>query len=84
MQRAHLVMHQRDQRRHHDGAAMSQPLPCNRRHLIAQRLATARRHQHQRIATAHHRVDDGLLLSAEGGVAEDLLQDGDGRMAGHK
>ena len=47
-QRPHLVLHQRDQRRHHQ----RQPLPQQRRQLVAERLPPARRHQHQRILAA--------------------------------
>jgi len=35
-------------------------------------LAPAGGHQHQRVAAADELVDDGLLLAAEGGVAEDF------------
>ena len=42
----HLVAHQRDQRRHHDGEAVAQ----QRRQLVAQRLAAARRHDRQHVA----------------------------------
>ena len=41
-----------------------------RRDLVAQRLAAARRHQHERVAAGERRVDDGLLLAAEARVAE--------------
>ena len=44
-QRAHLILHQRDQRRHDDADAVAH----ERRDLIAQRLAAARRHQHERV-----------------------------------
>ena len=46
LERIHLVLHQRDQRRHHDADA----LPQQGRNLVAQRLAAAGGHQHQRIA----------------------------------
>jgi hypothetical protein len=45
-----------------------------RRNLVAQRLAAAGRHQHQRVAACHQGVDDGRLLAAERGVAEDAVE----------
>src|SRR3546814_13743376 len=44
------------------------------RDLVAQRLAATGGHQHQRVVAAGDVVDDGGLLAAEGGVAEDLLE----------
>jgi hypothetical protein len=70
-QRLDLVLHQRDQRRHHDAEAR----PHQRRHLVAQRLAAAGRHQHQRVAAGNHLGHDLGLLAAEGGIAEDVVQD---------
>ena len=69
-QRIDLVLHQRDQRRDHDAEAR----PQQRRDLIAQRLAAAGRHQHQRIAARRHMRDDLGLLAAEFGIAEGLAQ----------
>ena len=45
-------------------------------YLVTKALAAARRHQHQGVAAVHHMLDDGLLLAAKMGVAEDLVQDG--------
>jgi hypothetical protein len=70
LQRRDLVLHQRDQRRHHHRAALAQ----QRRDLVAQRLAAAGRHQHQRVAARHDGVDDGRLLAAKRGVAEDAIE----------
>ncbi len=70
-QRRHLIVHQRDQRRHHHAHAIAH----QRRHLIAQRLATARGHDHQRVAAADHVIDDGRLPAAKGVVAEDAGED---------
>src|SRR3546814_4688956 len=61
---------QRDQRGDHDPAALAQ----DGRDLVAQRLAATGGHQHQRVVAAGDVVDDGGLLAAEGGVAEDLLE----------
>ena len=69
-QRVDLVLHQRDQRRDHHADAG----PDQRRDLVAQRLAAAGRHQHQRVAAADDVLDDLGLLAAEGVVAEDPAQ----------
>ena len=66
----HLVLHQRDQRRDHHAHAVAQ----QRRHLVAQRLAAAGRHQHQRVAAFGDVFDDRLLRAAEIGVSEDPVQ----------
>ena len=66
-----LVVHQRDQRRDHHGHAG----PQQGRHLIAQGLAAARGHQHQRIATAGHALDDPGLVATERVVAKDVFKD---------
>ena len=79
VQRTHLIVHQRDQRRHHDGPALALPLPYDGRHLVAQALAATCGHEHQGVATANHMFDDGLLRAAELLVAEDVLQHGMGR-----
>ena len=42
--------------------------------MIAQRLAAAGRHEHQRIAAGNDVVDDLGLPAPEGGVAEDGLE----------
>ena len=69
-QRVDLVLHQRDQRRDDHADAVAQ----QRRDLVAQRLAAAGRHQHQRVAAAGDVFDDVGLLAAEGRVAEDGFQ----------
>ena len=66
-----LILHQRDQRRDDEADAVAH----ERRDLIAQRLAAARRHQHERVAPGQRRRDDGLLLAAEARVAEHVAQD---------
>jgi len=70
-ERIHLILHQRDQRRHHDARAR----PQQRGNLVAQRFAAAGRHQHQRVAARRDMLDDGLLFAAKGGIAEDIAQD---------
>ncbi len=79
VQRADLVVHQRDQRRDDDGHAVARLLARNGRNLVAQALAAPGGHQHQRVATADHMVNDGRLRATEGAVAEYLVQDGFGR-----
>ena len=76
VQRTHLVVHQRNQRRHHDGDAQPGLLARNGRNLVTQAFATAGGHQHQRVAPRHHMADDGLLWPAKTGVAKNLLQNG--------
>ena len=69
-QRADLVLHQRDQRRDDDADAVAH----ESRNLIAQRLAAARRHQHERVLPRHGGSDDRFLLAAKIGVAEHVAQ----------
>ena len=76
VQRADLVVHQRDQRRDHDGHAVAGLLARDRRDLVAQAFAAARGHEHQRIAAARDVADDVGLRPAKRFVAENLAQDG--------
>ncbi len=69
-QRFHLVLHQCDQRRDHDRGAVAK----QRGDLVAQRLAAAGRHQHQRVAAVQQVFDDGLLAVAERAVPEHVAQ----------
>ena len=69
-QRVDLVLHQRDQRRDDD----PDPRPQQRGQLVAQRLAAAGRHQHERVAAGGDVLDDLLLLAAEARIAEDAAQ----------
>ena len=57
----HLVAHERDQRRHHDG----EPVAHQRRQLIAQRLAAPGRHDGKHVAAGEDRLDDLGLAGAE-------------------
>ena len=68
--RLDLVAHQGDQRRDDDTDAVS----AQRRDLVADRFAGAGRKQHHRIAALDDVVDHRLLLAAEFGMAEDLVQ----------
>ena len=70
LKRAHLIAHQRDQRRDDD----AQALAMQSGQLIAKRFAAAGRHQHECIAPAQHLVDDGLLAGPERAQAEHLLE----------
>ena len=75
MQRAHLIVHQRNQRRDHDAHPTPGAMPRNRRDLITQRFATARGHQHQRITTAEHLINSFCLPAPKLGVAKHIVQD---------
>ncbi len=70
----HLVLHQRDQRRDDDATAGTQ----QGGDLVTQRFAAAGGHQHQGIAARDGVLDDLLLRSAEGGVAENIVKQGAG------
>ena len=54
---------------------MAVPGAQQRRHLVAQRLAAAGGHQHQAVAAGEDLLDDGGLLAAECGMAEDAAED---------
>ena len=66
----HLVAHQRDQRRDHDG----QPVAQQRRQLIAERLAAARRHHREHVPALKDRGDNIPLSRAEIREPEGLAQ----------
>ena len=53
---------------------MARVLPRNRGDLVAQRLAAARGHQHQRVTAIDDVVNDGGLWAAKVGIAKDLTQ----------
>ena len=65
-QRPHLIFHQADQRRHHDGDARQQ----QRRHLIADGLARTGGHHGQNVLPGQQPGDDLLLSGAEAVIAE--------------
>ena len=67
----HLILHQGDEWRDDDARALTH----ERGNLVAQRLAAAGRHQHQRVAATGNAVDDFSLRAAERRVAEDVAQD---------
>ena len=56
--------------------AAPRAVPRNGGDLVAQALAAAGGHQHQRVAAGDHLVDDGGLRAAELLVAEDFVEDG--------
>ena len=56
-----LVFHQRYQRGDDNSRAFHQ----QRRQLIAQRLAAARRHQYKGVVAIKHVLDDGFLIALE-------------------
>ncbi len=82
LERADLVVHQRDQGAHHHRDAVSGTLARDRRHLVAQALAAAGGHQHDRAAARRDVPDHLRLQAAERRVAEDFLQDGERRAGG--
>jgi hypothetical protein len=65
-----LIFHQRDQRRDDDADAVAK----QRRDLVTQRLAAARRHQHEGVAAFERGADRLLLAVAERAIAEGLAQ----------
>ena len=71
LQGGDLVGHQRDQRRDDEAEAG----PHQRRDLVAQALAAARRQHGQRTAAGQHLADHAGLQTAEVGVAERAAQD---------
>ena len=75
LERGDLVLHQRDQRADDDGDAVAGAVADDRRHLVAQALAAAGRHQDERVAAGADVLDDLFLRAAEVGVAEHLAED---------
>ncbi len=67
----HLVLHQADQRRHHDGDARQK----QGRHLIADGFARTGGHHRQHILPVQQPPDDVLLPGAETVVAKNFFQD---------
>ena len=82
LERADLVVHQRDERADDDGDTLAAAMAHDRRHLVAQALAAAGGHEDERIAAADRVRDDRLLQAAEGVVAEDLAEDPAGARVG--
>ena len=70
LERLDLVLHQRDQRRDDE----RQVGPHQRRQLVAERLARARRHHHEHVAARERGRDRLRLAAAEGREAEQLVQ----------
>ena len=71
-----LVVHERDEGRHHHARALAQ----QRGDLVAEALAATGRHEHDGVAAARDLRDDLGLLAAEGVVAEDGVQRLGGRV----
>jgi hypothetical protein len=69
-QRLALVLHQCDQRRHHERAPGQQ----HGRELVAQRLAGARGHDRQRVRAGQHAIDHRLLPGPQPRDAENVAQ----------
>ncbi|MEY4075145.1 MAG: hypothetical protein RJA29_2502 [Pseudomonadota bacterium] len=75
MQCAHLVVHECNERRHHNADAQARLLPRNGRYLVAQAFAATCRHQHQCVLPTLDMFDDVLLWPSEGFVAKNLPED---------
>ena len=71
-----LVVHERDEGRHHHARALAQ----QRGDLVAEALAATGRHEHDGVAATRDLRDDLGLLAAEGVVAEDGVQRLGGRV----
>jgi hypothetical protein len=71
LQRIHLILHERNQRRDDDTCAVTD----ERGDLIAERLAAARWHQREHVAPLQQGADDGFLMQTERLVAERFFQD---------
>ena len=69
IERADLILHQRDQRAHHHAHAVAH----QRRDLVAQGFTAAGGHQHQGVVAVDQVVDDGALFATEVVIAEDVL-----------
>ena len=69
-QGVHLVLHQRDERAHHDGGAFHH----ERGQLVAHALASAGGHDHKSVLAIQNALDDGLLFALEGVETEKLLE----------
>ena len=67
----HLVLHQRHQRRDHDGQAAQH----QRRHLVAERFSRAGRHHRQHMAAGQQCVHRRRLAGAKIVKTENILQD---------
>src|SRR6185503_303348 len=76
LQLAHLILHQRNQRRYDDADAG----PKQRRQLKAQRFAATRRHDREDVAAVENVADDRFLPGTEGIEAESLLELGEQRV----
>jgi hypothetical protein len=70
LERLHLILHQRHERRHDEREVGAH----QRRQLVAERLAGARRHDHQHVAPGDRRLDRLALPRPERGEAEHLAQ----------
>ena len=66
----HLVLHERNQRRHNNGCALADE--C--RQLVAERLAAAGRHKYKCVLPVKQVADDGFLIALERVEAEVMLE----------
>jgi hypothetical protein len=61
VKRAHLIVHQGNEGRHHNGDAKASVLPCNGWNLIAQAFAATCGHKHQSVLAAGDMFNDVAL-----------------------
>ena len=66
----HLVAHEGDERRDHEGQALA----GERRQLVAERLACTGGHDGENVLAGEHGAHDLLLSFAEGGEAEHVVE----------
>ena len=76
-QRIDLVLHQRDERRHHDIGASGD----RRRRLVAERLTAPGRHHHQRVAALKPRPDRLRLKRPQRLKAPEAAHSGENRVS---
>ena len=66
----HLVLHEGNQGRNHDGRSFHD----QGRQLVAERLAPAGGHEDKGVVSFREMADDGFLVSLKGVVTEESLQ----------
>ena len=75
MQGAHLIVHECNEGRDHNGDAQASILTSNGGNLVAQAFAAASGHENQRVLAASDVFNDVLLWPAESLIAKDLAED---------
>ena len=70
----HLIVHQGNEGRHHNGDAKASVLSCNGRNLIAKAFAAACGHEHQGVLTSGDMLNDVALGPSKRLIAKDLAE----------